>query len=382
MREREEARVQWAEAEARSREAVQANAAKDEFLALLSHELRNPVAAITLSAETLARGADAARTGRAVASLSRQVGHLRRLVDDVLDLAAATHGKLAVHPRPVDLLQAACAAADGARERHSGVAFEPSGDPVVVDADPVRLEQMIGNLLDNAAKAQASIVHIRVSADQSRGVLEVTDNGKGITPEVMPRLFEAFYQGEPQGQARARGGLGLGLTLVNRLALVHGGALGAQSEGAGKGSTFSLRLPLATSAEAAVPPLRSASAGKLRIVIVEDEEDVREGLRAVLETEGHAVAAATDGVDGLALLLASAPDAALIDLGLPRMDGLELASRARAAGSNALLIAISGYAAQRDRHGTALAGFDLHLAKPVTGDDLKLALIRAAAKAA
>jgi CheY-like chemotaxis protein len=251
-----------------------------------------------------------------------------------------------------------------------------------VRADPVRIEQMIGNLLDNAAKAGARAVRLRASAGSSWGALEVHDDGEGIPAELIPRLFDAFFQGEPQEPTRPRGGLGLGLTLVNRLALLHGGALAAQSEGAGKGSTFTLCLPLAPATDAVVRRARWAPTGKLRILVIEDEEDVREGLRGVLETEGHEVAVAGDGCEGLAMLERLDPDAAFIDIGLPGLDGLEVARRARASGSRALLIAISGYAAQRDRHSIATVGFDFHLAKPPSAEDLKLVLQRAAPKAA
>jgi CheY-like chemotaxis protein len=252
--------------------------------------------------------------------------------------------------------------------------FEVRGETVHVRADAIRVLQMIGNLLDNAAKAGARIVRMHASADASGGTLEVKDDGEGIPSELLPRLFDAFFQGPRQEPARPRGGLGLGLTLVNRLALLHGGALAAQSEGAGKGSTFTLRLPLAPVTDAVVRRLQRSPIGKLRILVIEDEEDVREGLRGVLETEGHEVAVAGDGPEGLALLERIGPDAAFIDIGLPGLDGLELARRARAGGSRALLVAISGYAAQRDRHGTSAAGFDFHLAKPPSAEDLKLVL--------
>ena len=379
LREREEERVRRIEAEARSREAAEASRAKDEFLAMLSHELRNPMAAIVFACELLGRvPAGEAKSVQARESIKRQIARLRRLIEDLLDVASATHGKLQLQPGALELLGAARTAAGQARQRHpSGAAIDVSGVPVTVRADAARVEQMIGNLLDNAAKSGASAIRVTVGEGSQWGVLTVADDGAGIPPELLPRILEPVVQEPPDGPARTRGGLGLGLTLVSRLAALHGGSLVARSEGPGKGSAFTLRLPLAAGAAKAAPRLIEVALPRLRFLLVDDEPDMRDGLRDVLESDRQEVAVAADGAQALALFETFDPQVALVDIGLPGIDGYEVARRARAldGGRTVILAALTGYGQDRDRERALQAGFDLHLTKPVSYEELKLSLM-------
>jgi len=374
-------KIRRAEAAAHASEAAlrEANRQKDEFIAMLAHELRNPLGAIALGAELLERARDDDERGRfAAASIKRQITHIRKLVDDLLDVARATYGKLALERRPCDLLDAAASIAAEYRARTADpAAFRVTGGSAWVDADPTRLRQIVDNLLENAVKYGARTVALRVGGDGEWAELAVTDDGQGIAPELLARLFEPFVQGA-QSIDRAQGGLGLGLALVRRLAALHGGTLTAESAGAGKGSRFVLRLPrIAAPPSAAAPsPAAAASGSGRRILVVEDGDDMRESLRRLLELEGHAVALAADGFAGLAQLPAFRPDVALVDIGLPGMDGYEVARRFRAepAGARVRLIALTGYGRTHDRDSALAAGFDAHLTKPVVYEELLRAI--------
>jgi CheY-like chemotaxis protein len=234
---------------------------------------------------------------------------------------------------------------------------------------------MIDNLVENAVKYGARTVKMHVSAEAANGVLAVVDDGQGISRELMRRLFQPFVQGE-QPLERPQGGLGLGLALVKRIVGLHGGSIEVRSEGAGKGSTFVLRLPLAGEIPQATPsPARPAAKSRRRVLIVEDMEDARESLRQLLELDGHEVALAADGPQALLKLRSFRPDVALVDIGLPGMNGYDVAREARSiAGAGVVLVALTGYGQDADRRAAMQAGFDAHLTKPVSLADLDRAL--------
>ncbi len=363
-------------------ELQDADRRKDDFLAMLGHELRNPMAAISIALSALARGpADPARTSRHVAIAQRQMGHLSRLVDDLLDVARITRGKVELKRGPCDfasLVTAAVAAMRPtleAREHRLSVELAPAAFPI--DADATRIEQVITNLLTNAAKYTDKGGRITVTLERqgNDGVLRVKDTGRGIPRKMLGKVFEAFVQVSPTID-RSTGGLGLGLTLVKRLVELHGGSVGALSDGEGKGSEFLVRLPLATQPlpvqAAAVKPDSDGKTPAVRILLVEDSEDLREMLTALLEEMGHRVDTAKDGLEGLERLLELRPDVALIDVGLPKLDGFELARRARAheRGEGLFLIALTGYGGSETKASAKEAGFNLHLTKPLDVDAL------------
>jgi signal transduction histidine kinase/CheY-like chemotaxis protein len=375
-----EQRTRRAAAEARTAEAEAASRAKDLFVATLSHELRNPLAAISNAAEALQRQAAAPP---AVQIILRQIAQLRRLLDDLLDTARAVYGKLKLEQRRVDLraIAESVLAEHLSRGQALGRVHATGGD-AWVDGDPVRLKQMIDNLVDNAVKYGARRVDVALEAAGDWVELAVRDDGQGIAPELLPRLFEPFVQGE-QALDRAQGGLGLGLALVNRLAALHGGSLAAASEGRGRGATFTLRLPRAQAPARRVElAVVGAGATNRRLLVVDDEPDARESLRALLELEGHKVAVAADGATALEALARFAPDAALVDIGLPGMDGYELARHLRAASEDVVLIAVTGYGQREDRERARLAGFAAHLTKPFSYEELRGALVQSGRRAA
>ena len=366
-----------------AREAAEtANRAKDEFLAMLGHELRNPLGAISNAAYVLENeklDGDTARRTRAI--IMRQVGHLTRLTDDLLDAARALMGKIVLRKRPVDLSAVAMqsiATLKGAQRLQNHRIVEDF-QPAWVEADPVRLDQVIGNLVVNAVKYTPHGGTIRVSVHRvgNDAMLAVADDGIGIAPELAPNVFDLFVQGD-RALDRNEGGLGIGLTLVRRLAELHGGTASMHSEGPGRGSEFTVRLPAIEPAEAAPAPgpgLREARSDTRHVLIVEDNADARDTLRMVLELSGHRVDTAPDGPSGLEKALALQPELALIDVGLPGMDGYEVARRIR--GSRGMrrpfLVALTGYGAPEDRERALAAGFDTHVVKPV--DDRTLAEI-------
>jgi signal transduction histidine kinase/ActR/RegA family two-component response regulator len=351
---------------------------KDEFIAMLAHELRNPLAAIWMGVELLRRAQIDDKNARiAVPAIARQTRQLRRLADDLLDTARALHGKLTLRREPVDLLDLAkTVAADYLnRSQQLAVRMEVAGEAVWIDADPARVQQMIGNLAENAFKYGARNVAFRVSRDAEFGRLVVQDDGQGIPPDLLPNLFEPFVQGR-QSLEREQGGLGLGLALAHRLCALHGGAIEARSDGPGRGSSFALSLPLA-----ARPALQAQKASvvaqrRQRILLIEDQEDARETLRLLLETDGHEVATARDGREGITVLAVFHPDVALVDIGLPQLDGYEVAREVRKlpAGQRIKLIALTGYGGLEDRARAEKSGFDMHLTKPVSYEQLVRAL--------
>jgi CheY-like chemotaxis protein len=357
---------------------------KDEFLAMLSHELRNPLGAITTAIRLLGSlGANDGRAVRAREIIDRQASHLARMVDDLLDVARLTTGRIALARAPLDLAEVVERSVDATRvsgrlEHHQ---VTVRAVPVIVEGDRARMEQIVTNLLVNAAKYtdRGGRIEVDVSATEREASVRVRDTGIGISREMLPHVFDLFAQGR-QALDRAQGGLGIGLTLVRRLVELQGGRVEAWSDGPGAGSVFTVRLPRVVAdvvrLEAAAGP-QPATVPALRILVVEDNADAREMLRALLEQGGHEVHEASDGLEALAMVARLRPELALIDLGLPGLDGLELASRIRAVpdGQAIVLIAVTGYGQAADRRLALEAGFDLHLVKPLDPERLTEVLL-------
>ena len=377
--------------EALMKELQLADQRKDEFLATLAHELRNPMAAISTALQLLEHiEDDPPRARKYRETAQRQMIHLVRIVDDLLDVARITRGKVELRKVEVDLaviVREALAATRSvieARGHELTTIVAPGAFRLVADA--TRLEQVVVNLLTNAAKYTDPGGQITVRLGRERtgdgelAVLSVRDTGRGIPPELIDRVFDLFMQVSPTLDRRT-GGLGLGLTLVKRLVEMHGGSVAVASEGAGRGSEFTIRLPLDDPRPPEVlAPVPGASAPRKRVVIVEDSADVREMMQDLLESLGHEVFAAADGLEGVARVLELQPDVALIDVGLPHLDGYEVARQVRAApeGKRVHLVAVTGYGGPEVTAKALAAGFDLHLTKPVGAAALVAVLGRAA----
>jgi signal transduction histidine kinase len=368
--------------------AETANRAKDEFLAMLGHELRNPLGAIANASRLLDDPrADAATLTQAKSIIARQATHMGRLTDDLLDAARALTGKIVLKREALDLAQAtkqgvAAWASDKVRGQRR---IEEDLESVWIDADPTRIEQIVGNLLGNALKysREGGTVQVSVRREGQHALLSVTDDGVGMEPELVRQIFEPFVQGDRELDRR-HGGLGIGLTMVRRLVELHEGSVTASSAGTGRGSQFSVRLPareapLASGDGHAEPVPAQAPTGRRSILLVEDNDDARESLRRLLELDGHHVTAIGDGASALDCMRAGPPEVALIDIGLPGMDGYEVARRIRSSfGQVPLLVALTGYGLPSDFSRTRAAGFDLHLVKPVARETLDRALRRRA----
>ena len=353
--------------------AERASRAKDEFLAMLGHELRNPLGALSNASWVLREPkADADMRRRASEVIARQTEHLKRLTDDLLDAARAMLGKIILHREPFDLGAAIAGVLNtlqsgGRLDAHN---VQRDLEPVWVDGDYTRVEQIVTNLVGNAIKytpARGTItVRVRKLGDEA--LLTVADSGAGMSADLLGRVFDPFVQGERELD-RAHGGLGIGLTLVRRLAELHGGSATARSAGPGQGSEFEVRFPAVgrPSDVSEQQVLREEQVAR-DVLIVEDNPDAAATLRTLLELSGHRVRVARDGQEGLDALQERMPDLALIDLGLPRVDGYEVARRARAMLNgrlSTLLVAVTGYGLPEDHRRSAEAGFDEHLVKPV-----------------
>ena len=359
-------------AEAALREEI---ARKDEFMAVLSHELRNPLAAIDGGLTLLELGEPGdERASKALAILRRQVTHLTRMVDDLLDVARIARSRIALQREILPMDEIVTSTVDDHRASFEAAGVELSvrcdGKRPWVNADRTRMVQVLGNLLANALKftPRAGRVDVVLRGADGRATLSVRDTGLGIAKEVCEHLFEPFIQA-PQKLDRTRGGLGLGLTMVKELMRLHGGSAQASSPGVGRGAEFTVWLPLVPApvqppAPQPVPDARVAR----RFLVIEDNKDSAETLRALLALQGHEVDVALDGATGVELARSTLPDVILCDLGLPGMDGYGVARAIRAEHSlkHAYLVALSGYARPEDRQRTAQAGFDFHIAKPAT----------------
>ncbi len=350
------------------------NRRKSEFLAALAHELRNPLAPVSNAIEVLERDPDGPTRARMLAVLRHQSARLAHVVDDLIDVSRIEQGRVDLRMEAVDFAEpvrhaiAACESALGAA--HPSLSASLPVNPVWVRGDADRLEQIVLNLLQNALKYTPSDGHVWVSLGEESGeaVLRVRDDGYGIPTDLLEKIFDLFAQA-PQPLARTQGGLGIGLSLARTLVERHGGKVSATSQGPGLGSEFAVRLPRSEAPDREEKPV-SESAGPashpLRVLVVEDNADMRDSMRDLLRLWGHVSEGAADGLEGLAQVLLFKPDVALVDLGLPRMDGFEVARQIRrqTPGRDVLLIALSGYGQPADREAAEAAGFDRHIVKP------------------
>jgi CheY-like chemotaxis protein len=353
---------------------------KDDFLAMLGHELRNPLAPILTAVELLTRNPSAARERDVI---ERHTRHLARLVDDLLDISRVTRGHVELQNEQVALtpvLERAVELASPVMLRNRHALQLADADNVTLQGDPVRLAQIFGNLLTNAAKFTPPGGKIDLLIERSVGRVRITvrDNGIGIAPDQLGRIFEPFVQADRERDALA-GGLGLGLAIVKNLVERHNGNITAHSEGRGLGAAFTVDLPTVAPVEAAPeparPPLTSVARAGVRVLVVDDNVDIAELLSEALADEGFQTAVAHDGQAALKCWRSFTPHAAVLDVGLPDLDGYELARTLRAEhGTSATLIAATGYGQPKDRVRAADAGFDCHFVKPVSVQDLVLVL--------
>ena len=361
---------------------------KDEFLAMLCHELRNPLAPLVICIEMLRRpGVSASQAARSLEIAARQAGQLSRLVDDLLDVSRVSRGRIELRREPVSLATAVGDAVETSRalieSRRHAVHVELPPQPLVVSADAVRLAQILANLLHNAAKYTdpGGRIDVRLARDGDDALIIVSDTGIGISEATLPHVFELFAQA-PVALSRAQGGMGIGLTLVRALADLHGGSVSAHSEGVGKGSRFTVRLPLLTTvAEASVVPRQyTRTAGPLRMLIVDDNEDAADSLAEVARSMGHHAEVAYSGFTAVQIASGGKFDLVMLDIGLPEMDGYEVARRLRhLLDRDSRIVAVTGYGAEEDRRRSREAGFDEHIVKPLMPETLVELFARASA---
>ncbi len=385
MRDATEPKRMEEELRRRADELADADRRKDEFLAMLAHELRNPLAPIRNALEVIRLSdADTPGVDRACEMADRQVGHMARLIDDLLDVSRITRGKIQLREEPVDLSSAIADAVETTRPLldslgHRLTVSTPPG-PIRLIGDSTRLEQVLANLLNNAAKYTEPGGRIELSAEaQGEEVaIRVRDDGVGIAPEMLPRVFDLFAQAD-RSLARAQGGLGIGLTLVRSLVEMHGGRVSARSEGLGLGSEFLVRLPVShangdpTRPEPAPRKAPGASPRSLSVLVVDDHRDSATSLAKVLGLWGHQTRVVHDGLAGIEAVDAHEPDVVLLDIGLPGIDGYRVAERLRQPGRARVpvLVALTGYGQEEDRRKALAVGFDHHLVKPVNLDELQ-----------
>jgi PAS domain S-box-containing protein len=351
---------------------------KDEYIAMLAHELRNPLAPIVNALRTIETCGEATPTiDRSREIAERQVRHLVRMVDDLLDLSRVQRGLVSLDNRPIDLGHAVARAADAERtaanEREHQLTIDLSPEPLWIQGDPTRVEQIFVNLLNNAIKytPAGGRIALRVTREGAEVVARVRDDGVGISHELLPHVFEPFTQAQ-QTLARSQGGLGLGLALVHRLVAMHGGSVRATSEGEDRGTEFIVRFPLTAApaeeaAEAVLDDVPDDFDKALRVLIVDDNHDAANSLAEILQLWGYDTSVAYDGPSALEQARRRHPEAVLLDIGLPGMDGFEVSRRMREISGmeRSLVVAVSGYGRDRDREAAKDAGFDQHLTKPV-----------------
>ncbi len=344
---------------------------RDAFLAMLSHELRNPLAAIVLGVEVLRHDrADAIARQAQLERIARQARHLTRLVDDLLEVSRITSGRIILKQDVVNLtaLLSNTVTNLGANDGLHRIVLSIPGDPVFVRGDSVRLEQVFANLLTNGLKYTPPPGRVYVSLELVAGDARVAfrDEGIGISRAMLGRIFDLFVQAD-SALARSQGGMGIGLTLAKSLAELHGGRIEAASDGIGHGATFTVSLPITEADTAASHHELGMPTSQARsILVIEDSEDLRETMKALLDRAGHQTVVAGDGAKGLELLLDTKPHIAFIDIGLPGLDGYQIARTARARlGTAVTLVAVSGYGRSEDKSRAIEAGFDAHLTKPI-----------------
>jgi len=370
-------------------ESLQRNESRmQEFLAMLSHELRNPLAPVLNALRLLRRNPDLANDPN-VGVIDRQITHMSRLVDDLLDIGRITRGKILLQRKRHDLNRLVTQAVEASQAlvdaRGHALDLQLAHDVLAIDADETRIVQILANLIGNAAKftPEGGSIVVSTAAVAAEVEVRVRDTGVGIPAATLREVFDLFVQGD-RGLDRAEGGLGIGLTLVRRLADMHGGSVSASSEGPGKGSEFVVRLPRAADVQPETDygtneaGAGAASSTSLRIVVVDDNRDFAATLSSLLELSGHEVAVVNDGLSAFRLMMDYRPDVVLMDIGLPGMNGYELARKLRSTPelANKTLIALTGYGQPEDRQRVVEAGFDKHLVKPIDADELLTMLER------
>jgi signal transduction histidine kinase len=374
----------------RTSELQEAARRKDEFLAMLAHELRNPLAAIRLAAQLLGfNDLPPAQLTGCIAVIQRQVEHLVRLIDDLVDVSRITRGLISLRHEPTDLSAVIAQAIETARplidaRRHT-LSVDVADGPLLVDGDIARLSQVVANILNNAAKFTdpGGRIELRVWRDTQHAAIEVKDNGRGIAREMLPHIFDLFTHSD-QPLDRAVGGLGIGLAIVRQLVEMHGGSVRARSDGPGTGAEVLVRLPilLGSSVALTVPAGRGETAVRpiapCRVLVVDDNRDAAETLAVMLRMRGHEVQVAQDGLEALNVAPAFLPQVVMLDLGMPNLNGFETASRIRREpwGRDLPLIAVTGWGQPKDRQRTVEAGFNAHLVKPVGQQELLEAISR------
>lgn len=355
---------------------------KDEFLAMLAHELRNPVAPIANAAELLSRLVPQDNQRTLVGIIQRQAVHLGRLLDDLLDVARITQGRIELRREVIDVASCVHLAIETAepliRSKAHQLALTQMLDPIYVSADKVRLAQCISNMLVNAARytPDGGEIRVRPYVDGREAVIEIADNGIGIAREFLPRIFDLFAQSE-RGLDRSQGGLGVGLTVCKQIVEMHSGTVVASSAGSGQGATFTIRLPLVEPPAMSPPTATPQPDSLLRVLIVDDNRDAADSLAMLLQFEGRQTLCVYSGEEALSVLAPFDPQLVLLDIGLPGIDGYEVARRLKAAAPTLRVIALSGYGQLEDRQRSSAAGFDAHLVKPVDLDALKRVLAHA-----
>jgi two-component system CheB/CheR fusion protein len=352
---------------------------RDQFLAMLSHELRNPLGAILNATYLLEQDIEGRMADEAREVIGRQSRHMARLLDDLLDVSRITQNKIAIRKHVIDLRDtvedALHAIGPVVDARAQELAVELPDEPLYVEGDPARLQQIQVNLLNNAAKytPPGERISLSLTHDDTNAIITVRDTGIGIPPDMLEGIFDLFVQANDV-QEQDMGGMGVGLTLVRSLVELHGGTVVAASEGLGKGSEFRVTLPIAKKRRrnSGTSPDHSAPM-QADVLIIEDNEDSREMLQALLELHGLRVRTASDGIAGLAAIEEEPPDVALVDIGLPGLDGYEVARRVRRdlGDSQTMLIALTGFGQRADREAAIRAGFDEHLIKPLQFDELR-----------
>jgi PAS domain S-box-containing protein len=354
---------------------------KDEFLAMLAHELRNPLAPVRNAVHIMRAGTQASPEAQwAHDVIERQVQQMSRLVDDLLDVSRIARGKIELRRERIAIATAVSNAVEASRPviergRHEFALAVPS-EPLYVEADSARLSQIFSNLLNNAAKYTdpGGRIRVEIEREKNNAVVRICDTGMGIPAAMLPRIFDMFVQVERAGD-HSQGGLGIGLTLVKRLTELHGGTIEARSDGPGKGSVFTVRLPLAAergaSPGASTGPYPAATLLDLRVLVVDDNKDAADSLAVLLRANGSEVRVAYDGLEAVGAAIAFKPNVVLLDIGLPKLYGYDAARRIREArGSEVLLVAITGWGQEEDRRRAYEAGFDHHLTKPVKFEEV------------
>ena len=381
-------RDQFAALQAAERALRESDRRKDEFLAMLAHELRNPLAPIRTAIDLLPRlmASGDPRTSATLSVVGRQVQQLTRLVDDLLDVSRITQGRIEIRRNPVELSAVVRQALESIdpqikEKKHTVRTAVVSG--LYVEGDSARLVQCVSNVLANAAKYtdMGGEIEVSLALEAARAVISISDNGIGIPAELLPRVFELFVQDE-RSLDRSQGGLGIGLSVVRRLIEMQGGTVTASSAGSGRGSLFQISLPTISAPCNEKPPRQATVSAPLRVLVVDDNEDAADSLAMLLSFDGHTTRAVYGGDTALEAASSFAADLILLDIGLPSMDGFEVARRLRAAGISSTLVALTGYGQKEDIERAVSAGFNAHLTKPVDMSKIQeLLLSIAAAKA-